>query len=216
MCLVELDIKGILKDKPVGQLVIPRMSLDLDGRYHEEWYSLHASSDGDIEEKTKAHELTQVKLTVPQNCAKCHSLLMMAQAMKCTPCGQVYCMKCSASAPSNCGILGLIRIKYLYIEEFLLPLTFYSKLMMNLLEEGFRMLQLLGRVTDEREELAKLCVTITENANLAVISHLSSSAILNLRPNSWRLLHGKKLEVLLIQIRYSEQTVWEVKLLTNT
>eukprot|EP00158_Paraphelidium_tribonemae_P006294 Partr_v1_DN27765_c1_g1_i3_m67270 putative GTPase Activating protein len=167
---VDVYIKGLLKDRNLGRISIPRFSLELDGRSHEDWMPVRAyqSLDGEEDTKAKAHDFSSVKLTTPHHCSKCHSTIVMATAMKCNGCGAVYETKCSASAPQNCGILGLVRVRYLYTEEYLLSFQSYSALMMSLLEENFYALQVLGRVTDEREETAKNVIIITENANLAV------------------------------------------------
>lgn len=169
---MELWVKSLIKDRLMGQVVIPRVALDQDSKYHETWYTLQASASseeyGEDKKADKSHEFQPFLFTTPQTCHHCRNLLwgINHSGMKCS-CGACCHTKCAPLMSSNCGVMGVIRAKYLYNEEYILPLSNYSKLLELILDEKFRVAQALGRNTEEREEVAKNLVTISHFAGQA-------------------------------------------------
>ena len=189
VCIVEFWSKSLIKDRLLGQVVIQKVALELDSRFHEDWYSLHesvtAEIDPDEKRVAKSHEYKEFKLTTPQTCDKCRQVLWGVNhtGMKCTSCNSVCHAKCAAQMGQNCGTAGLLRLKYLYTEEYILPAENYDKLMDLLTDDKFNVVKALGRVTEEREEVAKTLVTIFEHSNQAV-KFLNAVAAMEIRSTS--------------------------------
>lgn len=171
--------KTLLKDKLLGRIIFPKYSLELDNKCHEEWYQIISAEESSENPKTKTHDFQSIKHSTPQQCGKCRTIIWGLQNNSfkwylllfniSTFCGIICHSKCYTQIKSACGISGSIRIKYLYTEEFILPLTSYSKLMSSLLSSSdFCLILALGEVTDEREEVARNIMGILDSANEAV------------------------------------------------
>ena len=184
--LVEVWSKSLMKDRLLGQLVIQKISLELDSKFHEDWYSLHesVSAEVDPDEKrvAKSHDYKEFRLTTPQTCGQCRQLLWGIKhvGMRCATCNSVCHAKCAARMGQNCGTSGLLRLKYLYTEEYILPPENYDNLITLLTDDNFHVVKALGRVTEEREEVAKTLVTIFEQSQQAV-KFLNAIATMEIR-----------------------------------
>ncbi|KAI3643639.1 hypothetical protein MP228_009803 [Amoeboaphelidium protococcarum] len=172
--LVELYARTLLGNKLVGSIILNKYSLESDNRWHEDWYSLRDkdSTLEDIDEKriAKSHEFQPFHVNAPKHCDKCRKMMWakLDDVAKCSLCGVLVHNGCSGKIGNTCGTTGLIRLKYIYTEEYILPLNAYSNLMMLITNDNFHAVKVLGRVTEEREETAKTLVTIFEKSNSAI------------------------------------------------
>ena len=183
---IDLMIRNLLVDRLLGRVVLSRQSLEHDGHPHQEWCAIKIVDTNEIDNSNmpdsinvesgtsnafavnKKHEFVSTLIARPQPCAcgLCESTVML-NALKCNQCGSMFNKKCIDAAPTNCGVVGMLRLRYVYADEFVMPIATYSKLLMQLLNENFRVISVLGRVTDDRDDIAKIMVIITENARIA-------------------------------------------------
>ncbi|KAI3641636.1 hypothetical protein MIR68_000333 [Amoeboaphelidium protococcarum] len=123
----------------------------------------------------KPHKFVDSKLNSLSYCGHCSGIMWSGSSqMQCKECRVSCHVKCSKYIASNCGTLRLIRMKVKYSVTPVLKSNKYSEFLQVIAKHDFLACNVLGKVVQEREEAAKLFVSIFED-NFSVIPYIKST-----------------------------------------
>jgi hypothetical protein len=125
--------------------------------------SLHVSSGSGLSSGTftvgeRKHDLVE-KSFVLSSCFVCGGTMIGAQCY-CTECNVNVHQKCGETMAATCGAVGTIRIKMTHQKLIAFPKSSYESLIDLLQKDEYFLLNLLGKVSNLREEVAKCTIRV--------------------------------------------------------
>ena len=105
----------------------------------------------------------------------------LGSQLQCEDCHFNCHVKCAKYVENNCGGVGTIRLRLKYEENIILQPEEYQPLLKMVHSDDFKLLILLGRVSQDRENAAKVLIKIFEHEKcvMHVLNALISSEIEN-------------------------------------
>ncbi|KAJ3298345.1 hypothetical protein HK104_010810, partial [Borealophlyctis nickersoniae] len=108
----------------------------------------------------KKHKFEESKAAFA-TCAHC-STVMISSHLRCGECKVACHHKCQNFIVPYCGGVGVIRLRFKYVELLVLRMRYYKPLLDLLERENYAVLNILGKVSQEREDAARSLVRIFE------------------------------------------------------
>ena len=123
------------------------------------------------------HHFFPLPMSVPSNCSQC-SEVIHDNGQFCQDCLSCIHSRCKDDVIACCGSVGAIKLSLNFVKQTALGVSEYQYVIQLLKEQNYEILNVLGRISNQREEVAKCLLRIFDSHYLDFLKTILREEIL--------------------------------------